>query len=94
MRLTSFLVAVFGFYPQYRALRTVLMGKGWIEGDWEREHKYNNRNLYVIEPLVESLLQVPSLCTILVYYIMFSTGVCSDSHSLHCERSRTDKLYG
>ena len=58
VRLTTFLTALVGLYPQYRALRTVLMGRGWIAGDWEKEHKFNNRNLYVIEPLVESLLQV------------------------------------
>ena len=57
-RLTTLLAALVGLYPQYRALRTVLMGWGWIKGDWEVDHKYNNRNLYVIEPLVESLLQV------------------------------------
>ena len=61
MRMSTFMVALFGFYPQYRALRTVLIGRGWVTGDWEREHKYNIRNLYVIEPLVESLLQVPTL---------------------------------
>ena len=57
-RLTTLLAALVGLYPQYRALRTVLMGWGWIKGNWEVDHKYNNRNLYVIEPLVESLLQV------------------------------------
>ena len=60
-RLTTLLTALVGLYPQYRALRTVLMGRGWIRGNWEVDHKYNNRNLYVIEPLVESLLQVASL---------------------------------
>ena len=57
-RLATLLAALVGLYPQYRALRTVLMGRGWIRGNWEVDHKYNNRNLYVIEPLVESLLQV------------------------------------
>ena len=60
-RLTTLLTALVGLYPQYRALRTVLMGRGWIRGNWEVDHKYNNRNLYVIEPLVESLLQVAFL---------------------------------
>ena len=59
-RLITLLIAFAGLYPQYRAMRTILMGRGWIEGDWEVDHKYNNRNLYVIEPLVESLLQVPT----------------------------------
>ena len=57
-RVTTFVLALVGFYPQYRAFRTVLIGRGCIIGDWEKEHKYNNRNLYVIEPLVESLFQV------------------------------------
>ena len=60
-RLTTLLTALVGLYPQFRALRTVLMGRGWIRGNWEVDHKYNNRNLYVIEPLVESLLQVAFL---------------------------------
>ena len=60
-RLTTLLTALVGLYPQFRALRTVLMGRGWIRGNWEVDHKYNNRNLYVIEPLVESLLQVALL---------------------------------
>ena len=59
-RITTLLAALVGLYPQYRAMRTVLIGRGWIKGNWEVEHKYNNRNLYVIEPLVESLLQVYS----------------------------------
>ena len=58
-RVFTLLAALAGLYPQYRTVRTVLMGWGVIEGDWEEDHKYNNRNLYVIEPLVESLLQVP-----------------------------------
>ena len=58
IRVATFLLALCGLYPQYRAVKTVLIGRGWLPGDWETEHKYNNRNIYVIEPLVESLLQV------------------------------------
>ena len=57
-RVMTFLLAMFGLYPQYRCFKTVLIGRGWISGDWEKEHRYNKRNLCVIEPLVESLLQV------------------------------------
>ena len=57
-RMTTFILAIFCLYPQYRAFKTVLIGRGWISGDWEKEHRYNKRNLCVIEPLVESLLQV------------------------------------
>ena len=57
-RVMTLLLAIFGLYPQYRCFKTVLIGRGWISGDWEKEHRYNSRNLYVIEPLVESTLQV------------------------------------
>ena len=68
IRVATVLTALVGLYPQSRAIRTVLMGKGWIAGDWEKDHKCNNRNLYVIEPLIESLLQViQDICTSSVF---------------------------
>ena len=52
------LLALLGGYPQYNPIKTVLMGSGWIYGDWEKEHEINQKTLYVIEPVIESLLQV------------------------------------
>jgi len=62
MQLCTLLLAILGVYPQYRSFRTILMGWGFVQGDWETEHKFNSRKLYIIEPLVESLLQVSILC--------------------------------
>ena len=39
-------------------LRTLLMGTGLVAGDWEADHQQNKKMLYIIEPVVESLLQV------------------------------------
>ena len=51
-------LAVVGVYPQYKAVKTVLIGRGWISGNWEQEHKDNQKTLYIIEPVIEALLQV------------------------------------
>ena len=40
------------------------MGMGWISGDWKKDHNRNKVNLYIIEPLVESLPQVNNKITI------------------------------
>ena len=39
-------------------LRSILIGAGFVRGDWEKEDKTNKKMLYIIEPVVESLLQV------------------------------------
>ena len=54
----TLLLSVLGVYPQYNAVKTVLIGRGWVRGDWEQEHQTNMKTLYVIEPVIESLLQV------------------------------------
>ena len=41
--------------------RTILLGVGVLGRDWEEEHKKNKMKLYIIEPVVESLLQVTCL---------------------------------
>ena len=38
--------------------RTLLIGVGIIGGDWEKDNSSNKKVLYIIEPVVESLLQV------------------------------------
>ena len=63
----TLLLAILGIYPQYRSVRTILIGWGFIQGDWQAEHKFNSRKLYIIEPLVESLLQVPMACSELCF---------------------------
>ena len=47
-----------GLYPQYRSVKTIGMGVGWVRGDWEQEHRLNRLKIFVIEPIMESLLQV------------------------------------
>ena len=57
-RLFCLFLAVVGVYPQYKAVKTVLIGRGWISGNWEQEHQDNQKTLYIIEPVIEALLQV------------------------------------
>ena len=38
--------------------RVILIGVGVVRGNWEKEDKTNKKMLYIIEPVVESLLQV------------------------------------
>ena len=57
-KLISLIFTLVGLYPQYRTVQTVLRGRGLLPGDWRREHKFNNLNIYMIEPLCESMLQV------------------------------------
>ena len=54
----TLLLAVVGLYPQYKAVKTVLVGRGWMEGNWEEDHQMNQKTLYIIEPVIEALLQV------------------------------------
>ena len=41
-----------------RIYRTVLLGFGFLDGDWKTDHDRNKKLLYIIEPVVESLVQV------------------------------------
>ena len=38
--------------------RTILVGAGVVGGDWEKDDYINKKMLFIIEPVVESLLQV------------------------------------
>ena len=58
MRVFLIFLSLVGLYPQYRAMKTILLGLGWQRGDWEEEHNMNRVKIYVTEPLIESLLQV------------------------------------
>ena len=62
VRVGTLLVALVGCYPQYRTIRSILCGFGWISGDWKKEDLINKRKVYIIEPVVESLLQVIYSC--------------------------------
>ena len=58
LRVVLGFLSLIGLYPQYRAMKTILIGLGWVSGDWEEEHRVNRVKIYVIEPIMESLLQV------------------------------------
>ena len=58
-----------GLYPQYKTVQTVLRGRGLLGGDWRREHKFNNLNIYMIEPLCESMLQVMIMVSVVIWSI-------------------------
>ena len=60
-RMMTLILAMVGLYPQYRAVRTILIGVGVVGGDWQDDHANNKKNLYIIEPVVESLLQVTQI---------------------------------
>ena len=57
-RVVTLLLAVLGVYPQYKAVQTMLVGRGWLAGAWEEEHQINREKLNFIEPVIESLIQV------------------------------------
>ena len=57
LRVFLLFLSLIGLYPQYRALKTICIGLGWYTGDWEEEHSLNRVKIYVIEPVMESLLQ-------------------------------------
>ena len=124
-RLLAFSLALFGLYPQYRAvrwvfnwtlkssllgfinwilfwpklriccpldqpffyLRTILIGCGKLSGDWQADDAKNKTCLYIIEPLVESLLQVIQVSFFHSDHNMLE-GLLSEHHSLHCYWAR------
>ena len=49
------------------------MGCGLLEGQWEEDHNNNKKMLYIIEPVIESLLQV------LNYYVSGRLGQLDDT---------------
>ena len=56
-RLLTSLLALLGLYPQYRAVRTILIGLGITSGDWETYHKESSK-IYILEPVAEGILQL------------------------------------
>ena len=70
-----------GLYAQFRALKTIMIGLGWLKGDWEKEHHFNRQKIYIIEPIMESLLQV-KLVVNPVFSTMFNMHVNFKRHSM------------
>ena len=66
--------AVVGLYPQMRSLRTILTGLGWLQGSWEALQLVNERKIFSLEPVFESLIQVYPLL------LIQSDGVLSTSN--------------
>ena len=56
-RFLTLLLALLGLYPQYRAVRTILIGLGAVQGDWEIYQK-ESRKIYILEPVAEGILQL------------------------------------
>ena len=52
------LAAVVGIYPQVRSVRTILTGMGCLNGSWEALQLVNERKIFSVEPVLESLIQV------------------------------------
>ena len=50
-------LGLLGIYPQYTAIKTLLIGVGVIKGDWKSSHEKYKKQVYLLEPVVESLLQ-------------------------------------
>ena len=58
VRMLMLCVTILGIYPQVRSMRTILTGLGFIHGRWEEVHRTNEKKIYSIEPVMESLNQV------------------------------------
>ena len=70
-RLVTPVLALLGLYPQYRALRSILLGLT-ASPDWTRYDEVNRRFIFIIEPVVESLLQL--FCQSVILYIFIGPG--------------------
>jgi hypothetical protein len=66
--------AVVGLYPQVRSLRTILTGLGWLQGSWEALQLVNERKIFSVEPVLESLIQVYPL-VVLHLVVVFSLHI-------------------
>ena len=65
------MLALLGLYPQYRAVRSIWLG--WVASpDWSRYDEVNRRFIYIIEPVVESMLQL--FCQSIILYIFIGPG--------------------
>ena len=69
------LSAMVGIYPQVRSMRTILTGLGWLNGSWEALHLVNERKIFSVEPVLESLIQVlqaPNLSSPFCYSVVLT----------------------
>ena len=64
-------------------VRTILLGVGLVAGDWVSEHEKNRKQLYIIEPVVESLLQVIMMMMMsMIVTMLFRCSVKLSSYML------------
>ena len=68
--------AVVGVYPQVRSLRTILTGLGWLQGSWEALQLVNERKIFSVEPVMESLIQVYPLILIQLVVVFSFHNQC------------------
>jgi hypothetical protein len=58
VRVLMMFTAMVGIYPQVRSLRTIMTAMGWLPGSWEAMQLVNERKIFILEPVAESLVQV------------------------------------
>ena len=70
-RVAAHLLALLGLYPQYRAVSSIWLG--WTGSPhWAPHDEVNRRFIYIIEPVVESLLQL--FCQSIILYVFIGPG--------------------
>ena len=72
MKLVSVILSILGLYPQFRALKTVLIAYGYVQGDWVK-HRDESKILALIEPVTEGIMQL--FCQLAIIYIVHGPGV-------------------
>ena len=80
LRLLTMVLGLMGIYPQYTAIKTLLMGTGVIKGNWKSSHKRYKKQVYLLEPVAESLLQF--LVQSVLAYIVLGPGDSSKARKL------------
>ena len=99
-----------GIYPQFRALRSVqaqyfqplelsdrilLMGYGWLPGDWREDHQ-TTKIVHMIEPVSEGVMQF--FCQTIILYMIAGpaerkkTEMLIDLSSLAFDESLSSKV--
>ena len=86
------LLGLLGIYPQYTALRTLLIGMGVLQGDWRSSHRRCKQQVYVLEPVVESLLQL--LVQSVLTYIVLGPRDPDIPSSFHCPLGQAAPILG
>ena len=85
-RVAAPLLALLGLYPQYRAISSIWLG--WAGSPhWARHDEVNRRYIYIIEPVVESLLQL--FCQSIILYVFIGPGEGMDQGQ--CKKKKVKK---